>query len=187
MGMRSFIAIEISAEARECLAAFQRELRATGAQVRWVRPEAMHLTLAFLGEVDEKYLDDIRAAMTLSAEASPPLQLELQGTGTFGSSRSRRVVWVDIRGDVDGLQKLQTQLAEALRAAGFETEDRKFSPHITLGRIHGRRNLDGMMKRVDAASDRRFGSITVNNLTFFRSTLRPEGALHTVVFQSELA
>jgi len=171
---------------RAMLTAFQQELRATGAQVRWVRPAAMHLTLAFLGEVDEKYLDDIRTAMTLGAEGSPPMQLDVCGTGTFGSSRAPRVVWANLRGDVAGLQRLQSRLADALRTAGFETEERPFAPHITLGRIHGRRNLDTMLKRIESAADRPFGAIAVTALTLFRSDLRPEGALHTPLFRAPL-
>jgi 2'-5' RNA ligase len=184
--MRSFIAIEIDDGVRRELAAFQQLLRVTRAQVRWVRPEAMHLTLAFLGEVDETALDGIQTAMTVSAEASAPLQLEFCGTGTFGPPRSPRVVWVDIRHDVKGLLKLQSSLAASLRAIGFETESRPFAPHITLGRIHGPLNLDEMMKRVDKASHRSFGTIEATRLTLFKSDLHPEGATHTPVFHADL-
>jgi len=185
--MRLFIAVEMGPDVRARMAEFQRELRATGAQVRWVRAEAMHLTLAFLGEVDTKYMAEIRTAMILAAESSPPLSLNLQGAGLFGSARSPHVVWAALQGDVEGLQAVQAQLAEALRAAGFETENRKFSPHVTLGRIHGKRNLDSMMKRVNGAADRPFGSIDANALTLFHSELRPEGALHTEVFRAILS
>ncbi|MDP6631360.1 MAG: RNA 2',3'-cyclic phosphodiesterase [Kiritimatiellia bacterium] len=184
--MRTFIAIEIDSSVRAQLAAFQRRLRATGAQVRWTRPETMHLTLAFLGEVPDPGLEIVRAAMELSVEDSHALHLEVEGIGTFGSSRSRRIVWADLRGDVAGLQALQSRLAEALLAAGFETEDRPFSPHITLGRIHGRRNMDAMMKRIDNAKDHTFGSIEATAITLFKSELRPAGALHTPIYHAHL-
>jgi 2'-5' RNA ligase len=184
--MRSFIAIEISDEVRSGLAAFQKELRNTGAQVRWVRPETMHLTLAFLGELPEAGIESVRAAMDLSVEGSPALHLDVSGAGTFGPRRSPRVVWAGLGGDVEALQAIHAKLAEALRAAGFETEDRPFSPHITLGRIRGRRNLDAMLERIDTAADQSFGSIQVKAITFFKSELLPEGALHTPVFEASL-
>ncbi|MBL7075939.1 MAG: RNA 2',3'-cyclic phosphodiesterase [Kiritimatiellae bacterium] len=185
--MRTFIAIEIGEHVRRELASFQKELRDTGAQVRWVRPETMHLTLAFLGETPEPGLAHVRAAMELSAEGSPALHLDVSGAGTFGSSRSPRVVWAGLSGDVVGLQALQGRLAEVLRSDGFETEDRPFSPHITLGRIRGKRNLDEMIKRIDAAADHPFGTIEATALTLFKSDLRPEGALHTPIYHAHLS
>ncbi len=185
--MRTFIAIEISDEVRSGLAAFQKELRDTGAQVRWVRAETMHLTLAFLGEVPEPGLEQVRAAMELGAEGSPTLHLNVSGAGTFGSRRSPRVVWAGLRGDVTALQNLQRKLAEALRTAGFETEDRPFSPHITLGRIRGKRNMDAMLERIDAASDRSFGTIDADATLLFKSDLRPEGAVHSAIHEVSLS
>ena len=184
--MRSFIAIEISNTVRSELGSFQKDLRDTGAQVRWVRPTTMHLTLAFLGEVPEPGLDHIRAAMDLSTEDTPALHLDVTGAGTFGSRRSPRILWAGLRGDVEGLQVLQGKLAEALRTAGFETEDRPFSPHITLGRIRGRRNLDAMMERIKNAADHPFGTIEATAITLFESDLRPEGALHTPIYHAHL-
>jgi len=185
--MRSFIAIEISNEVRCQLGLLQKELRNTGAQVRWVRPETMHLTLAFLGEVPEPGIESVRAAMELAAEGSPALNLNVSGAATFGSRRSPRVVWAGLGGDVEGLQEVYTKLTEALRTAGFETEDRPFCPHITLGRIRGKRNLEAMLKRIDAAADQSFGSVQATAITLFNSELHPEGAIHTPVFQAQLA
>jgi 2'-5' RNA ligase len=185
--MRSFIAIEITDDIRQALTDFQQELRKTRAQVRWVRPETMHLTLAFLGEVPEPGLDSIRTAIELSTEGVSPLHLDVAGAGTFGSRRSPRVVWAGLGGDVEGLQTVYAKLAEALRAAGFETEDRPFSPHITLGRIRGKRNLDAMLKRIDAAADRSFGTIEATAITLFKSELRPDGAVHSVVYKRSMS
>ncbi len=184
--MRAFIAIETGEHVKQALGAFQRKLRGTGAQVRWVRPETMHLTLAFLGEVPEPGLQSVRAAMELSVEEFHALHLEVHGTGTYGPTRSPRIIWADLRGDTAGLQQLQSRLAEALRAAGFQTEDRPFSPHITLGRIHGKRNLDAMMKRIEAAADQPFGTIEATAITLFESVLHPEGAVHSPAFNAEL-
>jgi len=160
--MRLFFAAHLPAPVRAALVAAQEDLRARlGDAVRWTRPEALHLTLKFLGEVD-----GARAPETLLAAAaeglSPggPLDLVVQGLGAFGGRRPR-VVWAGVEGpDLEGLRRLAEHLDGALRPLGFPGDGRPYAPHITLGRVrtpgrglrHPAVTGDALVSAVDATA-----------------------------------
>ncbi len=133
---RTFIAVDLSAPVREALAAVMRRLSRELPSARWVDPAGMHLTLAFLGDLDDAQIADATAATNAAARDASPLELRLAGLGTFGG-RSPRVIWAGIGGDVPQLLVRQRRLADALAARGFPCEERPFSPHLTLARVKG--------------------------------------------------
>lgn len=136
---RTFLALELpdpvrAALARE-IARLTRGLGQSLPPVRWVDPAGMHLTLAFLGELDDARLAVATDAAREAARDFAAFSLQLAGLGSFGPPRSPRVIWVGVGGQTVRLLALQSRLADALEARGFPREERPFSAHLTLARI----------------------------------------------------
>ncbi len=136
--MRTFIAIFPPPEIRESLLEAARGLSAEQ-NIRWSRPENVHLTLKFLGEVPEENLDGVRGVLGRICERRGPFEAAISGFGAFPSSRKARVVWADITEGRDALRALAEDLEGSLASLGFARETRHaFRPHVTLGRARGR-------------------------------------------------
>jgi RNA 2',3'-cyclic 3'-phosphodiesterase len=134
--VRAFVACEIPAQWTEALAETSRALSKAGlSHLRWVRPDGIHITLKFLGDVGRHLLPDILAAMEAAAALSLPLELTLRGLGTFTSRGQPRVLWAGIEGEREALARLQQELDAELTELGFARELRPFSPHLTLARV----------------------------------------------------
>ena len=136
--VRAFIAVEISPEARDALAGVMARLREGGVSgVRWARPESIHLTLKFLGDIDPALVDRTLAGIESASHGQGPFNLGLSELGAFPSLNSPRVIWVGLKGDLEPLGELQGRIdQEVSLAGGFLRESRHFSPHLTLGRLH---------------------------------------------------
>jgi RNA 2',3'-cyclic 3'-phosphodiesterase len=132
---RTFIAIELSDEARSHLSRELRRLAQALPRLRWVDPSTLHLTLSFLGELDDEQLDKAIQATTDIAADAKPFTLHIGSLGTFGPPRSPRVVWIGVTGDTPRLLSLQKQLTVRLAEQGFPPEERPYAPHLTLARI----------------------------------------------------
>src|SRR5687768_4530218 len=133
--MRLFIALTLPDEIRARLIREQERLAGLGLPFRWVREDALHLTLVFLGETTEGRLPHVQEAIDWAAERVAPLALEANGIGTFPPRGTPRVVWAGVGGGRASLTTLQAGLTTALSERGFELDDKAFSPHITLGRL----------------------------------------------------
>ncbi|MHB9025682.1 MAG: RNA 2',3'-cyclic phosphodiesterase [Armatimonadota bacterium] len=179
--IRAFIATHIDPAVLSRLAALQEEWRATGAPVSWVRPEGMHLTLKFLGEVPEERIPAVAEVLHAVARRHAPFALTLAGAGGFPNLRRPRVLWVGVTDGAVELGELARELAEGLAALGFPREQRPFSPHLTLGRVKAPAGLDALRRRVEAHADDLFGTTRVAGIALFRSELSPQGARYTVL------
>ena len=188
--MRLFIALRLPNEVLESLAECQRRLAQLDLAYRWTSPESLHLTLAFLGETPEARLADVTAALDEAAAGANPFTLTVDGVGTFPPKGVPRVIWAGIGGDRDRLLRLQGALRAALAAQGFPTEERPFSPHVTLGRTPKRPAGDAhdrlRQTDVSTAASQRFGEWTVQAAHVIRSVLHPHGARHTTLYTSPL-
>jgi RNA 2',3'-cyclic 3'-phosphodiesterase len=132
---RTFVAVDLGAEARAYLAREIARLSRALPSVRWTNPESLHLTLAFLGELDDERLALVEAAAREAARAVKPFALRVAGLGTFGRPHAPSVVWAGVSGNVRRLIALHEALAAGLEARGFPREARPFSPHLTLARL----------------------------------------------------
>jgi 2'-5' RNA ligase len=178
--MRLFIAIALPEPVLEQLAATMQRLQEAGmAPVRWVRPEAIHLTLKFLGEVSESQAQDAQTALGSAIHAPLDLELGLGSVGTFGGPQRTRVVWVGISGQTEALAVLAATVDEALSRAGFLKEARPFRPHLTLGRVQDsataadRRRIHDL---ASAAGPPAPMSTAYHEISLIRSILGPGGA-----------
>ncbi|HEX9056980.1 MAG TPA: RNA 2',3'-cyclic phosphodiesterase [Ktedonobacterales bacterium] len=135
---RTFVAIELGDQARAHLDREIARLRRVLPSVRWGVPDSMHLTLAFLGELDDERLAAVEEATEDAAHAIRPFSLRVTGLGAFGPTYAPRVIWAGLAGDLPRLSQLQQALAAALAVRGFARDERPFSPHLTLARVRER-------------------------------------------------
>jgi RNA 2',3'-cyclic 3'-phosphodiesterase len=176
--MRTFVAIELPAEVKRALAALQDELRAARADVSWPKAENFHLTLKFLGEVEEARVAEVKQACAEAASAARRFDLQLEGVGLLPHRRQPRVVYVAVAGQVRELGELQQSVEEKLAALGFEQAARAFTPHVTLGRVKSRERVRELVAACEA---RPFatGGFAVGEIVLMRSELHAAGARYT--------
>jgi 2'-5' RNA ligase len=181
--IRSFIAIELSEEAKKGLARLRKELeRDEHRFVKWVDPGGIHLTLKFLGNIPSKRVTEITEAMGKAAQGISPFHLEISGLGTFPNLKQPRVFWVGVGGELDKLSTLQQNIDSALAALGFTKEERPFVPHLTLARIReGALTPErrGFGELVGSATFEDKYPVEVEAIRLMRSQLTPAGALYT--------
>jgi len=185
--VRTFIALETSAEIKARLSDFVARLKRTGADVKWVELQGMHLTLKFLGETTPGFLEGVEAGLAAAAGRGRPVPLEVVGTGAFPPrSRSPRVLWAGIVAD-PALAELQTGVEAEMEKLGFAAERRPFFPHLTLGRVKGPSGLARALAEMEKEKAASFGKMTVERVTLFQSKLRPQGAEYTVIREFPLS
>ena len=174
--MRLFLAVELGTSTLDALEQAIAPLRAEAPDIAWVRPEKRHLTLKFLGDVDEPRVDAVTELTERVARQHRPFSMQLAGIGAFPNFRRARVVWIGVEHDAL-LELLHHDIEVAAEAVGFEVEGRAFRPHITLSRV--RLPLEGdRVKRLARVARRIDFSATthVSEITLFESTPAPAGA-----------
>ena len=181
MEIRCFVALNLPPELKGRLAELEARLKEARADVSWVKPENIHLTLKFLGGVEETRIPLIKRAIQEGLHGDGPLVLSLAGLGVFPNPRSPRVIWVGVEGDTERMEKLQKRLEQALEEVGFPREARSFSPHMTLGRMRSRQGTAGLMELVERLGEYRAGSIQAESIELMRSQLHPAGAIYTIL------
>lgn len=178
--LRLFIAVAVPEGWIAALAQTRALLRRRGLeQLRWVRPEGVHLTLKFLGNVDAARVDDLIAALRLAAAERAPFTLKLGGLGSFGPPSRARVVWAGVGGDLHALIHLWQSVEAHIGALGFPPERQRFNPHLTLARVP-----DSLPRDVAASIPATLSAtklpaaepLLVRELALMRSHLRPGGA-----------
>jgi 2'-5' RNA ligase len=178
--IRSFIAFDIDNPSMvRRLAGIQATLLNTGANLKAVNPSNIHVTMRFLGNISPSMVGLIYEELkqvTFSA-----FEIELKGVGAFPTLRYPRVVWAGIRGGVDELTSIFTQLEQRLTRLGFKPETRGFSPHLTLARVRTGRHKHELVTRLRDLTEYEFGTMTVEVLRLKRSVLTPKGAIYTTL------
>lgn len=183
--MRSFIAIELPEAVISALSEFQQELKKCGADVRWVRPQNIHLTLKFLGTVDDKDSGRIKEAIEGTSKNFSYFDLHIKGTGVFPNMNNPRVLWIGVSVN-ETLGGLQKTIEDAMASLGFEKENRKFAPHLTLGRFRSSYGKESLLEKIELNSDREFGHIPVMMICLMKSDLSPAGAKYTRIAEIPL-
>jgi len=174
--MRLFIAIEISEEIKTGLAKVVAKLKDAGADVKWVRPEGMHLTIKFLGEVDENRKDKIISSLEQISEKKSPFTVTFKGLGAFPDLNRPRVVWA-------GIEKGREELKDIAK----ELEVQKFLPHLTLGRVKSGRGIKDLVALLVSASNGfALPELNVDKINLIESILKREGAEYRTVVSCKL-
>lgn len=172
--MRLFIAIEIAPEIRERIVAFIEKARTTVTNARWVRPEGLHVTLKFLGNV----MDEKRPAIEdrLRGIRASTLSLGVQHVGVFPNPKSPKVLWVGIEAGPE-LAALAQQVDTAMAPLGFEREKRAYTPHVTLARFNDPKKVN--VSSTLSATEASFGTMTATEFHLYESHLSPKGSRYT--------
>ena len=184
--IRSFLAIELPRTILKKIEEVQGDLRLSRADVRWVNPEKIHLTLKFFGNIDESRIDPIVKSIEGPVQNISPFTLSVRGMGAFPHFKNPRVIWVGL---VDGkgvLVSFQKEVEKELGKIGFEPEDRAFHPHLTLGRVKSNRGRDELVGRMEKFREEEFGDFQVERVVLFKSDLRPSGPIHTALREVRL-
>ena len=178
--MRLFVAIELEPSARAGLEALQRKLDAGCRDVRWVKPELLHVTLKFLGELNDALAVDVTRAVTRVGEGTEPFELGIGGCGCFPPRGEVRIVWAGAEASTGALLGCVEKLEAELGELGFPPEGRAFSPHITIGRVREDHSRGRLRSVVEAA---RFEprAQSVSSLVVMSSELSRSGPTYTVI------
>jgi 2'-5' RNA ligase len=178
--VRAFIAVELPLDVVRKLVRLQDTLRGTGARVKWVKRENIHLTLKFLGDIELEKVNEINGIITGSVQDIEPFTLRAKGTGTFPKGgRAPRVVWAGIEGGTGTLETIYNHLNDGLVRFGVPYEKRRFSPHITVGRVKSSKNTSGLVENLENYRDMDFGEVEVTELAFLMSELTSNGPVYT--------
>lgn len=190
--VRCFLALDLSDEVRNALADLLERLQKgatfSGAHPTWVRSESIHLTLHFLGNVEQKTLEAMKPELDAVAARFPCPRLEVRRLGCFPNDKTPKVLWIGVARPDRALLELQQALVPVLVRAGLTPErGRPYHPHLTLARIKSMRGLRGLMDVV--ASHRAYdaGECRPGELILFKSELLPDGAVYTPLHRSPLA
>ncbi|HJQ71651.1 MAG TPA: RNA 2',3'-cyclic phosphodiesterase [Blastocatellia bacterium] len=177
-GIRTFICIEIPESVKERIAELQRHLRQIDSRVSWTKPSNIHLTIKFLGDVMPSRLDRVRQATERSVISITPFEIEVGGAGCFPSPRSPRVLWVGLAAIPDPLKQLHEKLEAELFREGFPRESKRFSPHLTIGRVRDPRNGSRLAEELQARGFER-EKFQAREIIVMKSELNPSGSVYT--------
>jgi 2'-5' RNA ligase len=175
--VRVFVAIEVPAEVRRAIGDLIAKLENTCRGARWVRREAMHITLKFIGEVSEEKTARIRAALG-SVSAPLPMEIHFRETGFFPNAKHPRVFWADIEAP-PSLAALAGAIERTLEPLGIPPELRPFQPHLTLARFKSEDGLLQLCRELERLGPVDFGSTVAREFHLFQSALKPAGAVYT--------
>jgi RNA 2',3'-cyclic 3'-phosphodiesterase len=192
--MRLFVAIDLDPEVRERVARFVEGVQNLADNVRWMSPEAWHITLKFIGEVNAENLE--RVKVQLARISAAPSKIQFRGTGFFPTARSARVFWAGVQGD-SNLIALEETVDRMLGAIGVAFEERVFTPHLTLARggsagavrQKGDRSTNKYSKlqqRLGKMPEPDFGTMTAREFFLYQSKTSPKGADYTKLARYEL-
>lgn len=173
--VRSFVALPLPEATLRTIGKLQQELATALPGVRWVKPETIHLTLAFLGDIAEDSLEKLGRSMLSIGHLHSPVTATFSGVGAFPSRGRPRVVWLGLDGG-DTLSRLHEALNTELEFLQLPIDKRPFVPHLTLGR--SRKPIPGAGRILESFSDRNCGSAQLDRLVLYESRLGPQGALH---------
>ncbi|MDD5439957.1 MAG: RNA 2',3'-cyclic phosphodiesterase [Candidatus Omnitrophica bacterium] len=181
--MRLFIAIDISDEIKAALASAQERLKASRADVKWIRPENMHLTLKFLGEVSEDKAPDIVQALETTAAGYSRFDISLFKLGAFPKLDFPRVIWAGIDTNCGLVEEIAGRIDEECAKLAFKKEARPFSAHLTIGRVGSLTNKDSLKELLLAITLPALNSV-VREIVLYKSVLTPQGPVYTPVHKA---
>jgi 2'-5' RNA ligase len=185
--VRTFVAVEISQAVRATAAKVIRQLGKCDAAIRWVEPENMHLTLKFLGEVNALEIPDVCRAVEQAAAGVSGFSFDVAGVGAFPKIERPRTIWLGVTDGAEELGELQRQIEKHLKKLGYPPENRRFSPHLTVGRVkNAGPELEELSELVKSLSDHAIGTSEVDEVRVFSSELTREGPIYQALSHAML-
>ncbi|HET6272636.1 MAG TPA: RNA 2',3'-cyclic phosphodiesterase [Bacteroidota bacterium] len=178
--LRLFIAIETPPDLRPQIAAIRDRLKASDADVKWEPNEKLHATIKFLGNTDDHLLPEIVSYIRGGCQKFAPFQIRYKGVGCFPNSRTPRVIWVGMDEPGGNLNLLHLEIDSGLVALGFEREEKRFHPHVTLGRVKSNKKIHSLLRMMESIT---FESqpVTVHEIALMQSELNASGSVYTIL------
>jgi len=188
--IRAFIAIDLPPDVQDCLEQVSEQLKTELGEksVRWVPVANIHLTLKFLGDVSVNNLDVLKEIIGAEAALQKPMEFSIGRIGAYPKSRRPRVIWVGVEAPPE-LITLQRGIEARTAKVGYPQDTRKFSPHLTLGRVSRNASPDEVREIGEVISNSKvgfLGAARVQDIHLFKSDLKPSGAVYTKIFSAPL-
>ena len=180
---RAFVAVEIGRMPE--LLKFVKALRELDSDLKFVKLDKLHITLKFLGDIDEDLIPEIEDFMKKSVSGKEPFEMTLKGTGAFPNLNRISVVWAGIEG-AEPLIDIAEKLDTGLTFMGFRKERREFSPHVTVARVGNTLDTIGLPDTIARFEKTEFGSINVDKIILKKSELTPDGPIYSDLVVVEL-
>ena len=186
--LRTFIAVDIGDEIRDRAVSLQEKLARRSEDVKWVEPKNLHVTMLFLGEVDEREVIDVCRAVAKVTATNPRFSLTIESVGCFPNSRRPRVIWIGAGEGSEELCALHDALEPPLLQLGsHRREERQYKPHITLGRVRSDRPADDLAAALAKNASWVGGTVQVNQLLVMCSQLTPQGPSYSVLSRAKFS
>lgn len=183
--IRAFIAVELEPALKDRISEIQSELKKTDADIKWVNPNNIHLTLKFLGYVEEKKLEEIKHAIEKIAKDFLNFSIETSQIGIFPEKGTPRVIWIGIKKGKEILTKIAFELKEEIAKLGIPKEDRPFQSHATIGRIKSSKNKDKLISKINEINQTIKPQVQdASEIILFQSTLSPLGPTYTKLYKA---
>ena len=186
--MRAFIAIPLSQQVKDKIEAAQDRLRKADADVRWVRPANIHITLKFLGNIEDTIIPAVKSSLSSILKSAFRFELEIKEINAFPNLAFPRTIWAGIGQGQKECMALQKDIEQAMEKLGIESEARPFSAHLTLGRIRSDKNrqqlIDTLKKEKDFDPKTK---VSAGKIVLFQSLLNSEGPIYTALEEFLLA
>ncbi len=186
--IRTFIGVDIGDDIRRRATSLQQQLARGGAEVKWVAADAMHVTLVFLGEIDERDIIPVCRAVEKVARHEPAFALGVAGVGAFPTARRPKVVWGGIAEGTEPLRRLHAALEAAMLDLNvYAKEERGYTPHLTLGRVRSDRDGQILALELPKLNSWDGGTAAVDEVLVYSSELGKEGPEYAVLARADLA
>ena len=183
--MRVFIAIPFDLETTAAIDNYLKPLKKRATPIKWVREENIHLTLKFIGDVEQSKLTEIRSV--LSKIQHPPFQLKLRGGGSFNTRGILSILWIGVDGDPEtALEQLVSQIETELSSTGIEKEKRPFKAHVTVGRNKRKFNYKFVEHFIQERNSRLIHELRVKHFCLIKSQLTPSGPIYRIIDEYQL-
>ena len=179
--MRVFIAVELSESIRSAIVQVQSRLRGTEDKIKWADPSLTHVTLKFLGEIKKEKLGAVTEVTQKIAQKFSPFLIQIKGAGAFPTLSSPRVIWLGVDRGGTNLEKIASELENHLAKNGFSKEKRKWTPHLTLGRVKLLVEPEKLSGLILGAKEVVAGEMDVREISVIESRLTPSGPIYTIL------
>lgn len=187
--LRTFVAVEITPEVRSAAGRLMERLKVAQAKVTWTKAANLHYTLKFLGDVAAERTNEICRAVQEAVGPFTPFEIVAQGVGAFPAVSHPRTLWLGVSEGAEPMELLFQAVERLLEPLGFPKEHRRFTAHVTLGRVResGRAGLDELSGLLKKHAEFDAGAMTVDSVTVFSSTLGREGPTYEVLSHAEFS
>jgi 2'-5' RNA ligase len=177
--VRTFIAINLDGSLHKTLGEVMDKFASSKASVKWVTPQNVHVTLKFLGNVEEARLPEVFAACERAAVGFKPIELEVRAVGCFPNMNRPRVVWLGMEKGDDAVKELQHKVESELELIGFPREEREFRTHLTIGRVKGGQGISRLCRLLEEERNVFIGSMRAEKISVMKSKTLPSGPIYT--------